>query len=639
MRCTKVKFNGYKRLSSASCNVDGRLIAFVGRNEAGKTSLLEALAWFSDEEADALPAADITHGQSVADDDAVVDVTFYLEPADQQSLADLDLAEEPVWFEIERRRDGSYATGIKPMPRRNPEPIRAAIAALEASKRSRPKQYEEVFEIETEDEVLEQTPREWADLLIASLNEPDTTWSSKEIFAVDELTQWLMHDSGNGKPRDARTADVLRDLRQRLTRQHPEVTARSRLQERMPRFVLFSEGDRKLPTASEISHPAHRQALAGGVRNLVELAELDVDDLAEAIARGHERSYETALKLANRNLREVFSEAWNQYGITVAFKIQGTELKVMIDPDDDYADITPIHERSDGLKVFVALVALLTCQHHARRPILLVDEAETHLHFDAQADLLQVMSRYPNVEQVFYSTHSPGCLPKDLGRGIRVVKPHPKNEQLSVLSSVYWDDAEPGFSPLLMQMGAAGAAFSVCRQAVIGEGAADMVLLPTLIRIAIDETDLDYQVAPGLAGADLAAVDFDAVAAKVVFLTDGDAAGLEYAEQLRRDKQVPHDRVLSHGLERAAEDYLDPDFYLDVINAFLGVGPKVSKADLVANQPIAKSVADWCKARQLKAPGKRAVASHIVEYPERIVLADEGELRELHTLIGAGFAS
>lgn len=641
MRCTKLTFTGYKRLSNTSCNVDGRLIAFVGRNESGKSSLLEALAWFSDQEAGALLPTDVTHGQQVGAEDAILDLEFYLDESDREALSDLDLAEMPKSFEIERRRNGQYATAVRPRTRRNPEAAINAVAALKGSMRSRPRQYEEAIEVETEDEILEQSVKEWAELLIDSVGDPDTSWSATVKLAADRLIEWLEQAGDNGKARDLKTADALRTIRDQLVAPHPNVAVRQRLEERMPSFVLFSEEDRKLPTTSEIAQAAHRERIAGGVRNLIKLAELDVAGLAEAIAQGNERACGTALKRANRKLREIFSEAWNQYGITASFMTQGTQLKVMIDEDDDYADITPIHERSDGLKMFVALVALLTCQNHARRPILLVDEAENHLHFDAQADLLEVMSRYPNMEQVFYSTHSPGCLPKDLGRGIRIVKPDPHNEQRSVLSSVFWDDAEPGFSPLLMQMGAAGAAFSVCRQAVIGEGAADMVLLPTLIRLATGAKELDYQVAPGLAGADLATVDFDAVAAKVVFLSDGDRAGLEYVRVLRQVKQVPSRRVLSHGEGRAVEDYLDAEFYLGVINDFLSVNDRITPRDLASREPIAKSVTDWGKERNVRVPGKRAVASHIVENPEKIVLAKgaAAALRELHERITAGFAS
>lgn len=55
MRLTRIEFNGYKRLAQTSCNVDGKLIAFVGPNEAGKSSVLEALAWLDTDDDKALP--------------------------------------------------------------------------------------------------------------------------------------------------------------------------------------------------------------------------------------------------------------------------------------------------------------------------------------------------------------------------------------------------------------------------------------------------------------------------------------------------------------------------------------------------------------------------------------------------------
>ena len=48
MRLMRIEFRGFKRLVSASCNVDGKLVAFLGPNEAGKSSVLEGLAWLTD---------------------------------------------------------------------------------------------------------------------------------------------------------------------------------------------------------------------------------------------------------------------------------------------------------------------------------------------------------------------------------------------------------------------------------------------------------------------------------------------------------------------------------------------------------------------------------------------------------------
>ena len=57
MYCVKIRFEAYKRLARTSCNTDGRILAFVGSNESGKSSLLEGLVWLSEEQGAALPPA------------------------------------------------------------------------------------------------------------------------------------------------------------------------------------------------------------------------------------------------------------------------------------------------------------------------------------------------------------------------------------------------------------------------------------------------------------------------------------------------------------------------------------------------------------------------------------------------------
>ncbi len=48
MRVSRIEFRGFRRLARTATSIDGPLTAFVGFNEAGKTSLLHALAWFTD---------------------------------------------------------------------------------------------------------------------------------------------------------------------------------------------------------------------------------------------------------------------------------------------------------------------------------------------------------------------------------------------------------------------------------------------------------------------------------------------------------------------------------------------------------------------------------------------------------------
>lgn len=162
--------------------------------------------------------------------------------------------------------------------------------------------------------------------------------------------------------------------------------------------------------------------------------------------------------------------------------------------------LVAIAERSDGLRQYVSLLAFATLEKTEQPPILLIDEAEAHLHYDAQADLVQMFARQELATKVIYTTHSVGCLPEDLGTGVRLVEMN--SPTTSIIRNWFWETDEPGFSPLLFGIGAKALAFMPVRFALITEGATDIILLPTLFREATGKSSLGFQVVPGLSVAD-----------------------------------------------------------------------------------------------------------------------------------------
>jgi predicted ATP-dependent endonuclease of OLD family len=239
----------------------------------------------------------------------------------------------------------------------------------------------------------------------------------------------------------------------------------------------------------------------------------------------------------------------------------------------------------------------------------------------------------------FNTTHSPGCLPADLGTGIRVITRDPDYADASVIKNNFWEGEGPGFSPLLFAMGAGAAAFSVCRSAVLAEGASDMVLLPTMIRKATRLDDLDYQIAPGLANAHGSGIRVEEVAAKVVYLTDGDRGGEEHKAALKR-VGIDGSRIFSLPKDHAVEDLINREDYLAVVNRFLdlmGQTRRFNDHDVPSGMPIAKAFADWTTRNRIRAPGKVEVAYALLRPEVRLTKAGRQVLASLHDRFTSAF--
>lgn len=182
----------------------------------------------------------------------------------------------------------------------------------------------------------------------------------------------------------------------------------------------------------------------------------------------------------------------------------------------------------------------------------------------------------------------------------------------------------------------------MCRSAVLAEGASDMVLLPTLIREATGLTDLDYQVAPGLANAHGSGFRVEEVAAKVVYLTDGDAGGKEHEQALKRVGVEPS-RIFRLPDGHAVEDLVHPDDYVEIVNGFLermGQPQRFQAADAPPGVPIAKAFADWAVANKVRTPGKVEVAYALIRVPRlRLTPIGKRALRELDGKLTRAFAA
>ena len=272
--------------------------------------------------------------------------------------------------------------------------------------------------------------------------------------------------NGHGLGGEIHTA--LEQVQAWIDRPDPTRDVAETLYNRSPDILLFSDEDRLLASSYELTE-VRVDTPPAALRNITTMAELALSNLWETINSGDEGARETLIEQANQTLQTKFAQVWNQSKISAHLKTNGMSLEIRIKQDG--LTITQFHERSAGVQMFVALVAFRTVKGQTVPPILLIDEAETHLHIDAQADLVNEFMSQTRAAKIIYTTHSPACLPPDLGTNIRAVVPDPDNGQRSLIEGSFWTHGV-GYSPLMLAMGAGAAAFSTARKVVLAEGQA-----------------------------------------------------------------------------------------------------------------------------------------------------------------------
>jgi AAA domain/AAA domain, putative AbiEii toxin, Type IV TA system len=575
----KLKLTNFRRFAGRqSLDLNEDLIALVGPNEAGKSSILAAIETVG--RGVAPGATDTTRG---LDDPAEVSALFALDSEDREVLAGIHGGDAVTRLWVTRRIGGGSTWGSEPFPHRDLRPRRECLALLEAidgdgaldpAYSTGEEQWNSQFYLDvktaiasTEDELTAETISSLETLaqrIRAIRYPPDSDAQGDDETEVQSTPE----DTARAEAREA-AAFALLGLATVERLPQPWRQVMEALSGRLPEVAFFSEADRELQSTYQLADVAADAPPA--LRNLCALANLDLGEVQASLTSGRTGHAESLFEVANRLLKERFQQTWHQSTVypRLSTPLDGV-LRVFVATEG--GDYTFPEERSDGLLWFMALHAFLSTRGQ-RQPILLVDEAETHLHYDAQADLIDALMNQRIARQVVYTTHSVGCLPPDLGCGIRVMLAETGAERSRIANS-YWSvdpggDDKVGYTPLLFAMGARLLALTIPRFGAIVEGPSDAILMPSLLREATGLRILPYRIAPGLsevAQSDVATLSYHA--GKVVAIADGDAGGLSICEKLR-DGGVPPASVFNLGAVRSActlEDIVDGAVLAEAIN-------------------------------------------------------------------------
>ncbi|MFC7213066.1 AAA family ATPase [Saliphagus sp. GCM10025334] len=615
MKLRNAKIRCYRRFSEPNTvRLNEVLIAVVGPNEAGKSSFLNALEELNTEES--IDDADATRTR---EDDPQISATFVLESKDYERLSHIDGAENITECTVTKIESGPLV--VQPdhqlehdlTPRKKIGELVEEVREIDVvqnrgSGRARKKRNKKIKRVvgfadnekkylgRTNIEVLEELATELIDLV------QDSDESSEHDETIVNAGKKLLD-----------IAEHERDCSPYLVK---EVLKKNR-----PQFILFRDEDRNLRYEYNLRK---LEEIPAALENLVRLGGYETEEIVEAVEEDRQSDLHTYQKKINKRLEDEFSKSWIQRTVIPNIRISGDILYLQVQKQDGEGFV-PIRERSDGLRWFIALVSFLNKEDATNEPVLLVDEAEQHLSYDAQASLIDVLESQQIAQKVIYTTHSAGCLPSDLGTGIRPILPSEDREH-SEIKNGFWNKGE-GFSPLMISMGLESFAFTVTRNSLIGEGPCECILLPSLIRDATAKEDLKYQIAPGVATVENSSLDeLLHESGRTAFIVDGDGGGETSKANLTSsgadDEQVRSylDFDESADSPLVLEDFVDLEIYIQAVNEELqewqGVEHRIDE-DTISEYGRLGVLTKWCDENDIRRVQKVCLAQRIAEIHSR----------------------
>lgn len=279
---------------------------------------------------------------------------------------------------------------------------------------------------------------------------------------------------------------------------------------------------------------------------------------------------------ASAAMTKKFSDWWEQRKHKFRYDVDGPHFRVWVSDDLDPSEIE-LDQRSAGMQYFFSfyLVFLVEAEKTHKNSILLLDEPGLQYHGTAQMKTVQFFRKISEQNQILYTTHSPFMIDGDHLEDARIVFEDKDTGFTKVSDNVWPDDIDSTF-PLQAGLGYALAqTLFLSKKQLVVEGLTDYTLLKAMNELLEKKkmTMLNKDVVITPAGGTrylmpLAGMLFGNKI-KMAILLDADQPGIQKQKEMK--EKLLMDCILINSVGNSdtveIEDLFEEQVYLDAVKA------------------------------------------------------------------------
>lgn len=413
MNLTKFRIFNYKSIvDSGYCDIASDITIIVGKNESGKTAILEALRDFN---RDILEIPQNAFPLDGSEEMPQIEMCFQVDQGDVatiQSELGVPLPEESVQYMLDKGlniiKDGRGQYHVE-------DPSFSRIFKGESNDKNK------------DQKIHIKSMKEKLSSLMAGQSLPDLNVDSspdeiqknaRELMVI--IKSFLPSFSDENKKKEI--IESIRSLIQETSKlAEPGIDLKEKfihcVIKLAPRFIYMSEFIGHFPFEIPIGHIKQSEPMLDFAR----ISGLDLDKIIST------QDIQKRINILNRHSAVIngeFGDYWQQNKVELVVKPEGDKILFGV-KERDKTDFFKIEQRSKGFQWFLSFYLRLSAQE-SKNNIILIDEPGTNLHAKAQNEILKVLEeRIAAQTPVILSTHSPYFIdPHRLDR-IRLVTKDP----------------------------------------------------------------------------------------------------------------------------------------------------------------------------------------------------------------------